>query len=213
MNALSPCARWSARTGHRLILVAALAAVALIAASCGNTDEDAGPPATLSESVETSNSTTADPTTSSTTAVVESTSTTISPEEEVLEAHRYFMTEYFDRDESTLTIEERNSRIAAIAIDPLLARTLQRTAERAAEGKYGISPGYDSNVVEVQVDGGRAFVLDCSLDRGVGYGADGQVLTPADEEHRLRRTVFVQSGDGWFVSDFFTGGAACTPGA
>ena len=52
---------------------------------------------------------------------VESTTTTVSAEEEVLEVHQRFMTEYFDRDESTLTIQERNSRIAAIAVDPLLA--------------------------------------------------------------------------------------------
>ena len=131
----------------------------------------------------------------------------------MLEVHQRFMTEYFDRDESTLTIQERNSRIAAIAVDPLLARTLQRSAERDAEGSYGISPGYDSNVVEVQVDGDTAFVLDCSLDRGALYDADGEVLIPADEEHRLRRTVFALTGGGWFVSDFFTGGDVCTPDA
>jgi len=189
-------------------------AVALIAASCGNNDDDdAAPPETLTAPAESVSSTTAAPTTSSATAEVESTTTRISAEEEVLEVHLHFLTEYFDRDESTLTIQERNSRIAAVAVDPLLARTLQRSAERDAEGSYGISPGYDSNVVEVQVDGDTAFVLDCSLDRGALYDADGEVLVPADEEHRLRRTAFALTDGGWFVSDFFTGGEVCIPDA
>ncbi len=213
MYALAPVLRRPARAGHRLCLFVALAAVALIAAACGANDDDANPPETIPAPVETITSTTAAPTTSSTSTAVESTTTTVSPEEEVLEVHRHFMTELFDRDESTLTLQERNSRIAAIAVDPLLARALQRSAEREADGSYEISPGYDSNVVEVQVDGDTAFVVDCSLGRGVLYGADGEVLIPADDEYRIRRAVFVLTGGGWFVSDFFTGGDVCTPGA
>lgn len=213
MHALSPCRLRPIRVGRLIRLFVTLAAVALVAASCGNNDDDdAAPPETLTTPAESVSSTTAAPT-SSTTTGVESTTTTISAEEEVLEVHLHFLTEYFDRDESTLTLQERNSRIAAIAVDPLLARTLQRSAERDAEGSYGISPGYDSNVVEIQVDGDSAFVLDCSLDRGALYDADGEVLVPADQEHRLRRTVFALTGGGWFVSDFFTGGDVCIPDA
>ena len=199
------------RSGRRLGRIAALAVFVLVAASCGGNDDGARLPETLDPPAETTTSSTSAPATSSSTTAAEST-TTLSPEEEVLEVHRRFMTEYFNRDESTLTLEESNSRIAAIAVDPLLARTLQRNAEREAEGSYGVNPGYESNVVEVEVDGDTAFVLDCSLGRGVLYSADGEVLIPADEDHRLRRTEFTLTADGWFVSDFFTGGDVCTPG-
>ena len=208
MHAPTTCGSGPARSGRRLGRIAALAVFVLVAASCGSNGDDARPPETLDPPAQT---TTAAPTTSSSTTAAEST-TTLSPEEEVLEVHRRFMTEYFNRDESTLTLEESNSRIAAIAVDPLLARTLQRNAEREAEGSYGVNPGYESNVVEVEVDGDTAFVLDCSLGRGVLYSADGEVLIPADEDHRLRRTEFTLTADGWFVSDFFTGGDVCTPG-
>lgn len=212
MHALLP-RRWrEVRHCHLVRLLVVLVSAALLVASCSSDNGEASTPETLTAAVETGSSSTAAPTTSSTTEA-DSTTTTISVEDEVLEVHRRFMTEFFDRDEQTLTIQERGSRIAAIAVDPLLARTLQRGAERDAEGSYEISPGYDSNVVEVEVDGETAFVLDCSLDRGVLYDADGEVLIPADEEHRIRRTVFTLTGSGWFVSDFFTGGDVCTPDA
>ncbi len=211
MHAL-PSFRWvRVRTDRLVHLVAALATAALLAASCAG--NDAATPETLTPPVESVSSSTAAPTTSPSTTAAESTTTRISAEDQVLEAHEYFMTEYFDRDEQTLTLQERNSRIAAIAVDPVLARTLHRSAEREREGSYEISPGYDSNVVEVQVDGDSAFVIDCSLDRGVLYDANGDVVIPADEEHRIRRTVFTLTGGGWFISDFFTGGDVCTPGA
>lgn len=200
------------RSGRRLGRIAALAVFALVTASCGGNDDGARPPETLDPPAETTTSSTSAPATSSSTTAAQST-TTLSPEEEVLEVHRRYMTEFFARDERTLTLEERNSRLAAITVDPLLARGLERGAEREAEGSYAVSPGYESNVVEVQVDGETAFVLDCSLDRGVLYDSAGEVLEPPDEEYRLRRTAFVLTDRGWFVSDFFTGGDVCTPGA
>ncbi len=213
MHALLPRRSRVVRPRRLVQLLVLFASAALLVASCSSDNDEASTPETLTAPVErTGSSSTAAPATSSTTEA-DSTTTTISVEDEVLEAHLHFLTEYFNRDESTLTIQERNSRIAAVAVDPLLARTLQRSAERDAEGSYGISPGYESNVVEVQVDGDTAFVLDCSLDRGALYDADGEVLVPADEEHRLRRTVFVLTGGGWFVSDFFTGGDVCIPDA
>lgn len=212
MHAPTTCGSGPARLGHWLYRIAALAALALVAVACGSNGDNARPPETLDPPAATTISATSAPATSSSTTPPEST-TTLSAEEEVLEVHRRYMTEFFARDERTLTLEERNSRLAAITVDPLLARGLQRGAEREAEGSYAVSPGYESNVVEVQVDGETAFVLDCSLDRGVLYDAAGEVLEPPDEEYRLRRTAFVLTDRGWFVSDFFTGGDVCTPGA
>lgn len=210
MHAPTTCGIGPARSGRRLGRIAALAVFVLVAASCGSNGDDARPPETLDPPAQT---TTSAPTTSSSTTVPESTTTTLSPEEQVLEVHRRFLVDFFARDDSTLPLEERNSRIAELAVDPLLARTLQRMAEREAAGSYGVSPGYDSNVVEVKVDGDTGYVIDCSLDQGVTYDAEGEVLIPADKDHKIRRTEFVLTADGWFISEFFSGGDVCTPDA
>ena len=189
------------RSGRRLGRIAALAVFVLVGASCGGNGDDAIPPETLDPPAQTTASTASAPTTSSSATAFESTTTTLSPEDQVLEVHRRFMIEFFARDDSTLTLDERNSRIAAIAVDPLLARTMEREAAREAEGSYAVSPGYDSNVVEVSVDGETATVTDCSLDQGVLYSAVGDVLEPPDEEYKIRQTVFNLIDGKWFVSD------------
>ena len=194
----------------RLAAVTLIAALALALAACSSGDE-ASSPETLPTSTESPTASGASTSTTSTAVEAESTTTTVSIEDEVLAAHEHFMTEYFDRDESALTLEERIARVEAVAVDPLLARVLERTATRDQDGSYAISPGYESNVVEVEVDGETASVLDCSLDLGVLYDANGDELIGADEEHHLRRTVWLLTDDGWFVSDFFTGGDECTP--
>jgi hypothetical protein len=192
-------------------------AAALAVLSCSTDDGEATtetlPPAAASPSSSTDAAPPSERTPTTTITTAAETTTTVSAEQQVLDVHRRFMTDYFARDESSLTVEERNARVAAVAVDPLLTRVQQRTAERQRDGSYEISPGYDSNVVEAQVDGTAAFVVDCSLDRGVLYDANGDVLIGADEEHRIRRTQLVLTEDGWFVSDFFTGGDPCTPGA
>ena len=198
------------RSGRRLGRIAVLAVFALVAASCEGNDAGTRSPETLDAPAETTTSSTSAPATSSSTTAAQPTAT-LSPEEEVLEVHRRFMIEFFARDDSTLTLDERNSRIAAIAVDPLLARTMEREAAREAEGSYAVSPGYDSNVVDVSVDGDTATVTDCSLDQGVLYSAGGEVIEPPDEEYKIRQTVFNLIDDKWFVSDFFVGGDACTP--
>lgn len=195
-------ARRGSITGLLLVFV-------LIAASCSGDEESSAETLAPAGTEATSSSTTTEAPTTTTT--VAPTSTTVSAEDEVLAVHERFMTEFFARDESELTFQERTSRVAAIAIDPLLARTLESLADRNRDGSYAISPGYDSNVIEVQVDGDTAFVLDCSLDQGVLFDASGEVLIEADEDHRVRRTVFALTGGGWFVSDFITGGEPCEP--
>ncbi len=210
IHASSPTGVGVSRT-RRSRLVWLLLILWLIAASCSNGEESSAETLAPAGTEATSSSTATEPPTTTTT--VESTTTTVAVEDEILAVHERFMTEFFARDESELTFQERTSRVAAIAIDPLLARTLESLADRNRDGSYAISPGYDSNVIDVQVDGDTAFVLDCSLDQGVLYDANGEVLIEADEDHRIRRTVFALTGGGWFVSDFITGGEPCEPDA
>ena len=195
----------------RLQKVAAVGLLLLVA-GCSRGGDESSTPETLPVSTEAPTSTTTITSTTSSTQA-ESTPTTLSAEDEVLAVHLRFMTEFFARDERDFTTEELSARAAEVAVEPLLTRILERTAERAQDGSYEISPGYESNVVEIEVDNDTATVLDCSLGRGVLYDAAGEVLIDADHEHRLRRAVLTHTETGWFVSDFFTGGDPCTPGA
>lgn len=195
----------------RLQRVAAVGLLLLVS-GCSRGGDESSTPETLPVSTEAATSTTTSTSTTSSTQA-ESTPTTLSAEDEVLAVHLRFMTEFFARDERDFTAEELSARAAEVAVEPLLTRIVERTTERAQEGSYEISPGYESKVVEVEVDSDTATVLDCSLDLGVLYDAAGDVLIDADQEHRLRRTVLTLTETGWFVSEFFTGGDPCTPGA
>jgi hypothetical protein len=65
-------------------------------------------------------------------------------------------------------------------------------------------------VVEAVVTGDSATVLDCSRDAGEGYSSSGELLVPADEFFKLRRSVL---GDGeWLVEEIYTeGDQHCDP--
>lgn len=196
-------------TARVLATLAMVCGLGLIV-SCGLFADDAGPVPLEPDTAGTA-STFANPTTSETTTTTAATTSTTSIEDAVLEVHNRFMTEAVD--ESTMSLEQRLAGVEDIAVDPLLTRIIQRTTESFNEGEYLVGPGYESNVVDVEINGDTAQVTDCSLGRGVLYGPDGSVIIPADEEYKLRQTRLVSTDAGWFVSDFFTGGDLCDPDA
>ncbi len=187
--------------------------VAVVLSSCGGPEEEAAPAETTSTSVASTTSTTA----ATTTTTEPTTTTTADPEDAVLAVHTRFMTEFFARDETETSPLDRLPLAEELTVDPQLARSTE-SIEGAAEvldREYVISPGYDSNVIEVEIDEDSAFVLDCSLDQGTLYSADGEVLIGVHEDdYRIRRTNLVLIDGQWFISEFFTGGGEkCDPAA
>ena len=78
-------------------------------------------------------------------------------------------------------------------------------------GWYRVSPGYISNVVDVEINGDEARVDDCSLDQGVLYDAEGGVVIPGDEEYKMRQAFLLHTTEGWLVADWVITDDVCVP--
>jgi hypothetical protein len=99
-----------------------------------------------------------------------------------------------------------------LATGPLLRRIEENAATREAANEFGVGPGYDSNIVSVEIDGDRATVTDCSQGRGVLYDADGVIVIPADDFFKIRRLSLVLIDGSWLAEEFYTGGdEQCDP--
>lgn len=190
--------------------------LSLVVSACTGGSEDTTASETLEadSSTEDSTATTVDTstTTTSTTTTTTSTVATVDPEEAVREVHTRFMTEFFARDERETSPTERLALAAELTTGPQLARSTETIEALAESGEYNVSPGYDSNIVEIEVNGEQATVLDCSQDRGERFSADGELVSPAEDIFRIRETTLVLVDGTWFVKDFFTGGGIeCDP--
>jgi hypothetical protein len=83
---------------------------------------------------------------------------------------------------------------------------LESLERRRAAGQFLVAPGLDSNIAQVEIDGDTAVVLDCSLDTGVVYGPDGEVVFDAATIHKYRETHLILVDDRWLVEDYYIGG-------
>jgi hypothetical protein len=91
-------------------------------------------------------------------------------------------------------------------------RRMTEGIEQALEsGERLVGPGYISNIVSVEIDGDRAFVDDCSLDRAELYSSEGELITPEADTFGVRTTVLVVVEGRWLVEDFWTSERECDP--
>jgi hypothetical protein len=140
------------------------------------------------------------------------TPTSVDPETAIREVHTRFMTELFDYDERTDDPEELLVLVEELTTGAQLERMRTRIAAGPDLDERFASPGYESNIEKIELDGEYATVLDCSLDRGEAYSLDGELVTPAAEQHEYRETLLVNVDGRWLVTDFRTGGdQRCEP--
>ena len=190
---------------------AVMAIAAMPAAGCASNDEsDLGLSDSTTASIE-ATTTTSETTTTSTTTT-QPTSTTLDDEAAVRELHTRFMTEFVARDEREVTLEEQIAELQLLAIDPQLQRSTEVLTARYSRGEYAVNPGYDSNVVSLDLKGEEARVIDCSQGRGELYSSEGDLLVAADDFYKLRATEFKKIDGRWWLTDFITGGdERCDP--
>jgi hypothetical protein len=181
-------------TRRRIVLVAAAAALA--ACSPG------GPPAAAPAA--TAPTTTAPPTTAPTTTIA--TTTTAAPtttaEDPEVAAVRQAHLDYLAMFELVGDPPDPDHpELARTATGDAYDRLRANLAQDLLQGNRLVG-GYHSSVETITVTGDTAEVVDCSLDYGVVYDADGNVLVPADD-FRVRRTTHLVRHDGrWQVSLF-----------
>jgi DNA-binding protein Fis len=176
------------------------AAVVTVSAACsGGTEQTATPTSETSTTTESTTTTTA-PTTTTT----EPTTTTTTVDDAVREAHTRYMTDLNNFDSRIDGYESYLIEAREVITGPLLRRVEENYAARAAANEYVVGPGYESNIVSVEIDGDRATVLDCSKDRGEIYDADGNLLVPASSSFRFRRTLLVLIDDKWLVEELYS---------
>jgi hypothetical protein len=122
------------------------------------------------------------------------------------------MTELAAIDEREVGPEARLPLIEELTTGAQKARMTDAITERVENGDRLVSVGgFISNVVSVDVNGDRALVEDCSLDRGELYSADGNLITPAADTFGLRTTVLVLVDGSWLVEDFWAAAEQCDP--
>jgi len=196
-------------------VAAAIAAlVVLVAGGCSDDGAESLPTSSTTPStaeVESSSTTASTPETTTTTSSATTPTTTGATfsevETAVRAAHTRFMTELFNRDERVDGYEPSLLLAEELTVAPLLTRFQESTAGRSERGEHLAGPGFDSNIVNVLIDGGRASVLDCSLDRGSRYGPNGELMGAGGSVHQLRETLLVQVAGSWLVEEFITGGS------
>jgi len=138
--------------------------------------------------------------------------TTAAAEELVTQAHTRVFTELFARDERVDGPEAHLPLAAELTTGRLLQRIQDQVAETIRTGVLFVGPGYESNIVEVVVDGDTATVLDCSRDTSEGYSLLGKLVRPADDFFELRQSALVLIDGVWFVEDIAAGGEGqCDP--
>ena len=180
-------------------------ATAVLVVGCSDTE--AGSPPTSTTIVTNSiadTTTTAQPSTTVTTEITTTVVTYSEVETAVRTAHTRFMA-LFDRDERIDGPEAWLPLVEELTTGPQLTRMKEGTAKRVNSGERIAGSGYDSNIVDVQIDNDRASVLDCSQDRGERYSPDGELLSGASDDWIFRETILVNIDAEWLVEDFIIG--------
>ncbi len=152
------------------------------------------------------------PTTTSTTEP-EPTTTTINDETAVLKLHAIYMTELSKIDERVDDPDKLNQRFAEVTVDPILSRATESRQKRLLRNEFIVGPGYESNVVDVELGEGSATVTDCSLGRSQLVDSNDNVLVDVDESYQIRQTIFTKISDGtWKLQDVYgAGDIPCDP--
>ncbi len=120
------------------------------------------------------------------------------------------MTELFVRDETTPDLN--TDLLAELTTGAQLERMLAVYASDAETDDYRRSPGHDSNITSIEIDGDRASVLDCSQGRGMVFNAYDEVLIAGDDFFKFRETQLVKLDGHWLVENFLAGGdLRCEP--
>jgi hypothetical protein len=146
------------------------------------------------------------------TVPAETTTTTADDETVIGEVHTRFMTELFAYDERTDDPDAFLALAGELTTGAQLERMESRVEASADLDERFASPGYESNIQQIEIDGDYATVRDCSLDRGETYSLDGALVTPAAEQYEMRETVLAHEAGRWLVTDFRTGGdQPCEP--
>ena len=159
-------------------------------------------------------STTDSPTSSDSTSITTvSTSLLVDEvEQAVREAHTRYMVDLYVRDDRVTGPEARLELAEELTVDPQLTRIKEVSAANRAAGILIVGPGYDSNIVSVEIDGATAVVSDCSQDRSVAYDVDGNLTIPMDDFYKIRMTNLVLVGGVWKVELFLARGEErCDP--
>lgn len=204
MSTSSPPRPWRR---HRLGL--ALAVGALGAAAC--TSSSASEPSTTDTSM-----TITVPSTRSTTSEPEEPTTSETTLEDVeaavREVHTRFMTELFDRDERIVGPEAILVLAEELTTGRVLARLQDSVTSKAESGERTVSPGFESNIVGVTLDGDTAVTLDCSRDQAERFSADGELLVESEAHFTYTETWLVFENGKWLVEEFIVGGdLPCDP--
>ncbi|MCP3993385.1 MAG: hypothetical protein GY724_30250 [Actinomycetia bacterium] len=122
------------------------------------------------------------------------------------------MTEMFKVDERIEGHEAFPAAARELTTGSLLRRIEENAADRVATDEFSVGPGYDSNIVSVELLSDHATVVDCSQDRGERYDADGVLVIPADDFFKLRRSSVVLIDGRWLVEEIYAGGdERCDP--
>ena len=122
------------------------------------------------------------------------------------------MTELFGIDERVDGYEAFAASARELTMGSLLRRIEDNLVTREAAGEFSAGLGYDSNIVSIEIGEDRAIVVDCSQDSGVLYDAEGNVLIPADDFFKIRRSSLLLVGDQWLVEEIYAGGdERCDP--
>ena len=118
------------------------------------------------------------------------------------------MTELFNVDERVTDPLDRLPLIEELTTGDQYQRSSDAVHRNAEDGRALASPGYVSNIVEVEIDDGEEFasVVDCSKDLGEIYSPSGVLVIPADDFYKFRTTELAKVDGAWKVSNFFTGG-------
>ncbi|MEM9891866.1 MAG: hypothetical protein AAF962_13455 [Actinomycetota bacterium] len=183
--------------------------LALAAAACTTSDDSADTTTTSAASSSGSETT---PTTAGRPEEPTTSETEEDVEAAVRAAHTFFMVDFFARDEREQGVEPFLDLANEILTGPVLARTEESGMARIASGERISSPGYDSNIEIVEIDGDSAKVLDCSRDLAVLYSSAGEPLNTLVDEFMYRETWLVRADGRWLVEELFTGGdLACDP--
>ena len=126
--------------------------------------------------------------------------------DEIRELHTRFMTELLARDERTAEgVDRFRERSQELTAGTQLDVMLQRLDARQARGEFIDSPGYLSYPERASaLDGNVVRVFDCSADRAVLYGADGEVISESEGLFERRSTDIAMVDGLWRVVLFIT---------
>jgi len=203
-----------------------LVVVALVVTGCGGSGGEVAEPGATAEPTAAPTATsvpaTVTPKPVPTETPVQPTATSVPPtptevpvvddEAAIREVHTRWMTEFNAIDERVDGRRSNFDVLDELAVDPQNQRSRDFADSLEEQQLLRVSPGYDSNISEVEILGDRASVFDCSQGRGEGWSEAGVLQVPADDFWKWRNTKLVKIDGVWFIEDFITGGEnRCDP--